>query len=324
MGVCPFCKGEIADDILTFGGRCPQCLIEIPGEEAPTDPGDEVKAARAAEEAAAERKSPGLLIGAALVALVVGVAAASGAFDSPAEPLPVVATGSDAYKKVSSQFVKFDLDDEPDEEVVEAPKPKQKSAGKTPKKTSPQPKKASAKAAGSLLPDTSKLPVADIDDIPLTDAGDGRPVGLTAPTGSSVDGAAAPAEPGSALGSTRRSTSSLLDDDIGGPPRDRMQGEEYCGEAMREPVKMIMKQLGKQLRSCGDRMLKKDDRFSSSVKVSIAVEKTGNIAAIDLRTSSETDPEFLGCIEKTINRTAFPRFCTGVDLAKTYYFGSQR
>ena len=30
-------------DLLVFGGACPHCLIDIPGEEAPTDPGEELK-----------------------------------------------------------------------------------------------------------------------------------------------------------------------------------------------------------------------------------------------------------------------------------------
>jgi len=41
MTQCPFCKVAITEDLIRFGGNCPACLIEIPGEEAPTDPGEE-------------------------------------------------------------------------------------------------------------------------------------------------------------------------------------------------------------------------------------------------------------------------------------------
>ena len=50
MGACPFCNGEIAEDLERFGGTCPHCFAEIPGEEAATDPGEEVKAQLRAED----------------------------------------------------------------------------------------------------------------------------------------------------------------------------------------------------------------------------------------------------------------------------------
>jgi outer membrane biosynthesis protein TonB len=40
MGECPFCSAEISEDLVLYGGACPGCLIDIPGEEAPTDPGE--------------------------------------------------------------------------------------------------------------------------------------------------------------------------------------------------------------------------------------------------------------------------------------------
>lgn len=46
MGECPFCGGDVSDDTLMYGGSCPKCFGEIPGEEAATDPGAVVKAAQ--------------------------------------------------------------------------------------------------------------------------------------------------------------------------------------------------------------------------------------------------------------------------------------
>ena len=51
MGSCPFCKESVDEAILEYGGRCPSCLIEIPGEDAPTDPGEVAKAAQEAAHA---------------------------------------------------------------------------------------------------------------------------------------------------------------------------------------------------------------------------------------------------------------------------------
>ena len=39
MPVCPFCQTTISENLSLYGGHCQSCLIEIPGEEAVTDPG---------------------------------------------------------------------------------------------------------------------------------------------------------------------------------------------------------------------------------------------------------------------------------------------
>lgn len=39
MANCPFCQTDITEEVSLYGGNCHSCLIRIPGEEAPTDPG---------------------------------------------------------------------------------------------------------------------------------------------------------------------------------------------------------------------------------------------------------------------------------------------
>jgi hypothetical protein len=46
LGECPFCGSSVSEDLVTYGGTCPKCFAEIPGEEAPTDPGIEVREAQ--------------------------------------------------------------------------------------------------------------------------------------------------------------------------------------------------------------------------------------------------------------------------------------
>ena len=46
MGECPFCGSQVTDDLITYGGTCPKCFAEIPGEEAATDPGVDVREAQ--------------------------------------------------------------------------------------------------------------------------------------------------------------------------------------------------------------------------------------------------------------------------------------
>lgn len=50
VGDCPFCGSKVQEDLITFGGTCPTCFAEIPGEEAATDPGEQVKAEQAQKD----------------------------------------------------------------------------------------------------------------------------------------------------------------------------------------------------------------------------------------------------------------------------------
>ncbi len=321
MGACPFCKEAVEEDILEYGGRCPSCLIEIPGEDAPTDPGEATKAAQAAEEAAASSSSRApLLAGAlALVALIGGGAFLMSTPDTGAE-LAHVETGAAAYKRVSTSFLTIDLDDD---DAAEAPSKAAPTAKKSSRKATRKAKPSKKSAQPTTIPE---LPDDDLDavaNVELQDAGSAvEEPGLQAPAGGVND----PAKAGIGVGAiTRQAGGGSMDPSVGSSPRNRgAKAMEYCGDQIRDVAKAQMKQLDGQFSSCVDRVLKRDESFSSAVKVLIAVEKDGRIAAIDLRPSNTDDAEFLGCLEKTIKKTPFPRFCEGVDLAKTYYFGSQR
>lgn len=73
MESCPFCGADVPEQLIVYGGSCPRCFGEIPGEDAATDPGtDVVEAENAKMVAQAKRRSfvPLLLI----LLLGVGVA----------------------------------------------------------------------------------------------------------------------------------------------------------------------------------------------------------------------------------------------------------
>lgn len=75
MGECPFCAGEVSEDILLFGGTCPHCFATIPGEEAATDPGEAVKSQQEqADRRRAQRRAlVPVLLALPIVAVVAGV-----------------------------------------------------------------------------------------------------------------------------------------------------------------------------------------------------------------------------------------------------------
>jgi hypothetical protein len=74
MGVCPFCHAEAEEELLLYGGTCPHCLLEIPGEEAPTDPGENgtVDPPEVVAHASKKRQRTSLII-AGLVGLIGAV-----------------------------------------------------------------------------------------------------------------------------------------------------------------------------------------------------------------------------------------------------------
>lgn len=80
MAHCPFCKQSITPELAQYGGNCPKCMLEIPGEEAPTDPGAHVRARLNAEQQVVHEKQRqkrwvGWAIGAGLLVSFVGFGA---------------------------------------------------------------------------------------------------------------------------------------------------------------------------------------------------------------------------------------------------------
>jgi hypothetical protein len=92
MEPCPFCKTPIAEDLVRFGGSCPHCFIEIPGEEAPTNPGAQPSSGEAPPPPG---KGAGLGVIAALIALLA-VGGGFLAWRTTADVEPIAEGGEDA------------------------------------------------------------------------------------------------------------------------------------------------------------------------------------------------------------------------------------
>src|SRR5436190_1750948 len=90
MPACPFCKSQVRADLLKYGGHCPKCMIAIPGEETPTDPGERAKVLQELEEQAAKSKHRGaFMAAAAAMGLLLGGGGAYW-YQNREEPAPVV------------------------------------------------------------------------------------------------------------------------------------------------------------------------------------------------------------------------------------------
>ena len=77
MSACPFCQTRVPDDLERLGGPCPHCFNEIPGEEAATDPGLELKAAEFRKEQLAAKKQKMVTASVIAVLLVIVVSLVS-------------------------------------------------------------------------------------------------------------------------------------------------------------------------------------------------------------------------------------------------------
>lgn len=76
MGKCPFCKSKVDEDLVLFGGPCPNCFNQIPGEEAATNPGERVLEAEA--KAIQQSSSKRAMIMGAVAVVLLGAAGVAG------------------------------------------------------------------------------------------------------------------------------------------------------------------------------------------------------------------------------------------------------
>ena len=85
MPSCPFCQATISEELSLYGGHCPSCLIEVPGEESVTNPG----VSQGPSDVGVDTKGgSGAIMGLAIAGLVV-LAGAAGWWSTQGEEAPV-------------------------------------------------------------------------------------------------------------------------------------------------------------------------------------------------------------------------------------------
>ena len=157
MGTCPFCKARINEDILLYGGRCPGCFNEIPGEEAPTDPGAQARANAELEVKAAQRqtRSKAPLVLGALVALAAVGGLGWYLSQPPVEPvteLPEIVINRDL-----SDHINPDLPAEEQPVAVADPREATRPSSSRPRNTAPPPTGGQVTATTSTAPQQSNV-----------------------------------------------------------------------------------------------------------------------------------------------------------------------
>jgi len=296
--VCPFCKGAVSADTLRFGGNCPHCMLEIPGEEAPTDPGVQARQRQEQEDrarrAAQQKKSR-----------VLGVVAF----------LALVGLGAGGYQVWQSNqaAMTYEMDDfyvMPLEEIQGPPQaaavdPAAASAAGTPG----TPRDAKAGATGRK-PSTN-LPVAQ-NDRPATDGGP-----LKASTGGGSTGDVAPASMSTALptGGTSLGGGAIKVGQVGS---DAVLTDEA---AIYDMAKRVITGLSPQVQNCYNQRLKQVEGLKGAWEVSFTIGRDGATKGVRVNGVNGADSELETCITRAVSAWQFQKIVKDQPVKRTYRFG---
>jgi len=307
---CPFCGSSVPEDLVTYGGPCPKCFAEIPGEEAPTDPGAE---ARAIQERKDRRGATiKAFVGLAAMAAVVSCAGIT-ALGVVFWPEPEVAVLD--FDSMDYDYPEFELTGKPEgEKVAQAdPKPSNGGGGTAPR---PQPSKGgpdldkfksgydggSEDDPGAGLEDG----VAEVDDGPRgTRGGTDGPV--EGPKDVKLEG------PGG-------STEKLLEADLG--PKVGRRGEVLDNpDAIRQMIGKEMALRMGTLKPCYERQLKRDATLGGRWLLKYTVTKEGKAVGASATGRDASNAEMEQCIADTIEkRWKFQRIVRDQPVQKTIAF----
>ena len=287
MPACPFCKAQVRADLLRYGGHCPKCMIAIPGEETPTDPGERARVLQELEEQAAKSKHRGaFMAAAATMGLLLGGAGAYW-YQNREEPAPPVVAGN-----IEDEIYIVPLSAHRDLVL--------KSDGGTKKTASPRAEQQRTASRKQSAPSERELANAE------------RPA-----TGGSMEEPSLEPIEGS-LGGFDASLGGL------GPNVKRADIE---GIVLSDPteintmVKRVMSKGQGQLRHCYESRLKADADLKGAWNVQFQIDPTGHATAVAVVGVDVPDAELESCIERNIVGWDFLKINEPLVVQKVYRFG---
>jgi len=300
---CPFCANEVDEDLITFGGPCPKCFADIPGEEAATDPGEEVKAAEARKDQLRMTMRTVLPFVLAMpVVFCLGVGALWYGFLRPA---PVVV------------MLDFDeLDEYPIELVAVSPEEAAedgdlKSAGTR------RVVRSGEDAASAYAPGTGELGIGDakvdLGGDAVADGGEG-----TRGTRSGIDGPSSGPALGGGVSRTSKQEAGL---DFGLDVSTARRG------AMLEDPEAIRKMIGQRLRdqaprlnSCYESQLKTNETLSGRWRIAFTVTSEGKAISPSAEGLNASVGPFEDCLVREVGKWSFQRIKHDQPVRKTFTF----
>jgi len=290
MAECPFCKGAISEDLASYGGRCPSCLIEIPGEEAPTNPGVDAQARQAVEAQAAKASKRNRVVFAAAAFVLLGVTGGGAAVFYGAGS--VVTDDSDDFE----DFVMVPLDRHED---LDLPEEETADAG------------AVASSGGLDQPGSS-----------------GSSSASAASSSASSGSSESSSQEASILGTGVKTTSSgsKLSLDLGSGPTVAVasKGPEAItltdSEEIRKMIQTVLKAGGSSLKSCYETELKSGADVGGTWDIEFSLDDSGKAKAIEIIPRSSPNPQLEACMKSRVASWSFQRIAQPTRIVKPFSF----
>ena len=298
---CPFCKGNIAADLIQFGGNCPHCLLEIPGEEAPTDPGLVARNKLAAEAAikAKSARSKNLVV-ASVALLFLGAIGGAGFWQVQQEK------ASRTYEMPDELYMPT-LEEAVAPVAAVAPdapkaKEKRKQSGIANSGTV-----ANGNATADTLPD---LTTADRATAPPTSglSGSRRASGATAAADASVAMSTATNV------SLSNDATPALSASSAGPLTDETE--------IFNMIKNIMSRYNLQIKNCYNNRLKQNPELAGAWKLAFTIQKDGTTRSTRAEAVNDKDSALEACMVKTVAAWKFAALAQEQPVTKTIRFGA--
>jgi len=302
LGECPFCGGEVDEDIVTFGGSCPKCFAEIPGEEAATDPGEDVKQAQ--DRADNRRSTVKALIPVVLALPFIFALGCAAIWLVLLRPAPEVALLN------FDDFEGYTLPD------VVAAEPGDEEEPKLASNTA-QPRPRSGSDAASKYSKGSDVEFeAGTADL----GGDGVASADRGPRGTrgGVDGPEDNVAIGGGVDGSRGTSGGLdLNMDVGASRR---------GGVLTDPAQiktMIHERMVAQngrLQQCYEQELKRDSSVAGKWRIRFTVKPDGKAAEVSATGITTKVPSFEACLTREVTKWRFQRLKNQQAVQRTWTF----
>lgn len=314
---CPFCARDVDKELVVYGGKCPHCFGEIPGEEAPTDPGEE---RRMAETAAAKKKVerakrvPLLLAGIALMVPILGAVGLVAMRSS--EVMPALNLDDAEYDMGDVGQLRAYVEPTPPTEAVKSGKGKTKSqTAKAPDGATKPPTADITQVGGSLLGSDDPTTIDIRGPGGTADAHMGK-----APRGPGTTVAGGPdALP--EIGSTASGGSADLELSFDVQRRQQSGVVLTDDNQIIEMVKLrVTKELPKLRYQCYERRLKQDDTVQGSWMVNFTVNKDGSVSSASATGKGTSDAPLEACIAEKVQTWTFQPIKAPLPVGKTVTF----
>lgn len=309
---CPFCGEGVNEDLVIHGGQCPHCFGDIPGEEAPTDPGEhkqkehEIELKIEAKKVERGNTLPRILGLGLLLAVASTVVGGLVYASIPRAQMPKLRIVDDDI--VYGIEAVAAVDPSAAVGVGGIRDPKAGSGGIRDPKAPPTLMGAGAKAIGGGAVDLSGaqsiVGPGDPTGTRKVDLGMGTgSVGPVASMGGSQGGELA------------------LDVNLGGPERRVIKGATLNDDdQIVEMAKRVVKTNQPGLRTCYERSLKREPTLGGIWMLGFTVTTGGEVKQVSVKGSDVSDADLETCIAQKVQTWSFQPIKAELPIEKALNF----